>query len=60
VKVRDDIQRGNFKDPGPYEHPVGTLASEYTTEMPEAVRATAPKADATTLQVRKPMGHEGH
>ncbi len=60
VKVRDDIGRGDFKDPGPYKHPAGTLASEYTAEMPETVRAPAPRADANTLQVRKPTGHEGH
>jgi len=60
VKVRDDIRRGDFKDPGPYRHPAGTLAGEYTAEMPEVVRATAPKADARTLQVRKPTGHDGH
>ena len=60
VKVRDDIRRGDFKDPGHYKHPAGTLASEYTAEMPEAVRSAAPKADANTLQVRKPTGHEGH
>lgn len=60
VKVRDDVKRGDYADPGPYKHPAGTLASEYTTELPEAVRAAAPKADAGTLQVRKPTGHEGH
>ena len=60
VKVRDDINRGDFKDPGPYKHPAGTVASEYTADMPDTVRATAPKADSKTLQVRKPTGHEGH
>jgi FtsP/CotA-like multicopper oxidase with cupredoxin domain len=60
VKVRDDIARGDFKDPGPYKHPAGTVASEYTAQMPEPVRAAGPKADAKTLQVRKPTGHEGH
>ena len=60
VKVRDDIQRGDYTDPGAYKHPAGTLASEYAAEMPEVVRAAAPKADASTLQVRKPTGHEGH
>ncbi len=60
VKVRDHIQRGDFKDPGPYQHPAGTLASEYTAEAPAVVRAAAPKADGHTLQVRKPTGHEGH
>ena len=60
VKVRDDIERGDFKDPGPYKHPAGTLASEYTAEMPEVVRAAGPKANAEALQVRKPSGHQGH
>ena len=60
VKVRDDVQRGDYKDPGAYKHPAGTLASEYTAELPEVVRASAPKADASTLQVRKPTGHDGH
>ena len=60
VKVRDDIQRGDFKDPGPYPHPAGTLASEYTAETPAIVRTPAPPPDANTLQVRKPNGHEGH
>ena len=64
VKVRDDIERGDFKDPGPYKHPAGTLAEEvpgeYTADMPETVRAPSPKADSKTLQVRKPAGHEGH
>ena len=60
VKVRDDVKRGDYRDPGPYPHPAGTLAREYTDEMPDAVRASAPKADARTLQVRKPSGHKGH
>ena len=60
VKVRDNVQRGDYTDPGAYKHPAGTLASEYAAEMPEVVRAAAPKADASTLQVRKPTGHEGH
>jgi hypothetical protein len=59
VKVRDDTGRGDFKDPGPYKHPAGTLASEYTADLPEPVREAGPKADADTLQVRKPSGHEG-
>jgi hypothetical protein len=60
VKVRDDVQPGNFQDPGPYQHPAGTLASEYTAEMPAPARAAAPRADANTLRVRKPTGHDGH
>ena len=60
VKVRDDIKRDDYADPGPYKHPAGTLATEYPAEMPEPVRTSAPKADSSTLQVRKPSGHEGH
>jgi len=63
VKVRDHIARGDYQDPGPYQHPAGTLASEYTAEPPEAAQAsqaTAPGVDANTLQVRKPTGHQGH
>ena len=60
VKVRDDVKRGDYRDPGPYKHPPGTLASEYTADMSPAVRAASPPADADTVQVRKPSGHEGH
>ena len=60
VKVRDDVVRGDYRDPGPYKHPAGTLANEYTAEMPPATLATAPKADAKTLRVRKPFRHTGH
>ena len=58
--MRDDVARGDYRDPGPYTHPAGTLASEYTAEMPEAPRAAAPQADGDTLKVRKPGGHAGH
>jgi len=60
VKVRDDVARGDFKDPGPYRHPAGTLASEYTAEVPEPVRVPAVKAAPANLEVRKPAGHEHH
>jgi hypothetical protein len=60
VKVRDDVARGDYRDPGPYKHPAGTIANEYTAETPPAPHATAPKADTNTLQVRKPSGHAGH
>jgi len=60
VKVRDDVARGDFKDPGPYRHPAGTLAREYTAEVPEPVRAPAAKAGPARLDVRKPAGHDHH
>jgi hypothetical protein len=60
VKVRDDVRRGDYADPGPYKHPPGTLAGEYAAETPAAPQAGAPEADAGTLRVRKPSGHQGH
>jgi len=60
VKVRDNVARGDFKDPGWFKHPSGTVAREYTGELTEPSRAKAPKADANTLKARKPSGHEGH
>ncbi|PZP29631.1 MAG: copper oxidase [Roseateles depolymerans] len=60
VKVRDDLKPGDYADPGPYKHPAGTLANEYTAEMPEPTRAAAPKVKTQPLQVRKPSGHQGH
>ena len=60
VKVRDDVARGDYKDPGDYKHPQGTVAYEFDGEVQQPTRAPAPKADAKTLNVRKPSGHTGH
>jgi FtsP/CotA-like multicopper oxidase with cupredoxin domain len=61
VKVRDDVARGDFRDPGWYRHAECTVASEYTAEDVEpAPRAGQPPPDAATMRVRKPAGHEGH
>ena len=61
VKVRDDVKAGDYKAPGSYRHPPGTVAYEFKGEVQQPVRAQAPKADAKTLDVRKPGGgHAGH
>jgi hypothetical protein len=38
VKVRKDQPRGDYSDPGWYEHPPGTVAYEFTGELPEPDR----------------------
>ena len=39
----------------------GTVAYEFTGELQQSARASSPKADAKTLNVRKPSGgHAGH
>lgn len=69
LKVRKDQRPGDYKDPGWYKHPVGTLAYEWTGVLAEPIRNTAPGGQAmpgisgmTDIQmdVRKPGGHGGH
>jgi FtsP/CotA-like multicopper oxidase with cupredoxin domain len=61
VKVRDDVKAGDYKDPGWYRHPQGTVAYEYQGQVQAPPRAAAPKPDGKTLNVRKPTGgHGGH
>jgi hypothetical protein len=60
VKVRDDVQRGSYADPGWYRHPQATVAYEFTGDAQQPTRAPAPRADDKTLNVRKPSAHTGH
>jgi hypothetical protein len=60
VKVREGLARGDYRDPGWYRHPPGTVAYEWTPAMAEPPRQSAapPAAGAAQLQVRKPGGHQ--
>ena len=57
VKVRDDQQVGDYADPGWFQHPARTVAWEWTGDVHEPQRASAPQADAHTLRVQKPKPH---
>jgi hypothetical protein len=62
VKVRRDQKAGDYKDPGWFKHPQGTVAYEFTGAPPEPARAAAPKAAAkptadVEVTVRKPNHH---
>jgi FtsP/CotA-like multicopper oxidase with cupredoxin domain len=59
VKVREGIARNDYKDPGWYKHPAGTVAYEWKGEAPRAERKPA-AADKSSFEVRKPSGHAGH
>ncbi|RKQ61480.1 FtsP/CotA-like multicopper oxidase with cupredoxin domain [Vogesella indigofera] len=58
LKVRKDQQAGNYKDPGWFRHPAGTVPYEYNGELPAASRqpATANPA-AATVKAKKPGIH---
>jgi hypothetical protein len=73
VKVRKDQKPGDYKDPGWYQHPPGTVAFEYTGALAEPARFSSeggqsmPRAQKNVkdieVQVRKPSGkgaHAGH
>ena len=60
VKVREGLARNDYKDPGWYKHPAGTIAYEWTGEPPKVARASAPAADATTAKVRRGGGNSHH
>ena len=69
VKVREGLARNDYKDPGWYKQPPGTVAYEWTGSPPEAPRATSEggqsmpasgKPMKRAINVRKPSGHSGH
>jgi FtsP/CotA-like multicopper oxidase with cupredoxin domain len=62
LKVREGLARGDYKDPGWYKHPAGTVAREWTGELPQAPRAQAAAGSPgdVMLDARKPTGHSGH
>jgi len=72
LKVRKGQRRGDFADPGWFQHPPGTVAYEFTGTLPDPQRfeaegpgAMAPAARPAQdmeVRVRKPAagGHGGH
>jgi FtsP/CotA-like multicopper oxidase with cupredoxin domain len=70
VKVRRDQRSGDYKDPGWFKHPEGTVAYEFTGQLPEPARqrqrAQPPSAPAPSkeveVQIRKPAAgsHANH
>ena len=60
VKVREGLARDDYSDPGWYQHPPGTVAYEWTGELPKPARAETVNPDPKTLTVRRRGGHSSH
>ena len=64
LKVRRDQAPGDYRDPGWYTHPPGTVAAEYKGEVAAPVHSADSVSAQTAgieIQVRKPAcGHSGH
>ena len=55
LKVRDDQPKGDYSDPGWFDHPEGTIAWEYTGELDEPARFKSEVADASPFTPRRPL-----
>ena len=70
LKVRRDQKPGDYKDPGWFKHPEGTVAHEYQGPLTEPARFKADGGQSmhriqesskpTEVRVRKPASHHGH
>lgn len=65
LKVREGLKRGDYRDPGWYRHPAGSVAREWTGEVPTATsapNASPEPASGPALNARKPgaKDHGGH
>jgi manganese oxidase len=57
VKVRDGLAAGDYKDPGPYKNPAGTVAYEFAGnagDAPQAPASRSSRAPAAEFNVIKP------
>lgn len=60
LKVRDDQKPGDYKDPGPYKYPDGTVAYEWTGSLPPSPRqVTGNETGKVSARAVKPTGHAG-
>jgi len=60
VKVRDGLARNDYKDPGWYKHPAGTVASAWSGAAPQAEREAPDVSAGVDMRVRKPGAHANH
>ncbi len=70
LKVRENQAAGDYKDPGWFQHPPGTVATEWTGDLNPPQRShdhggqSMPLKHSTNkdveLTVRKPKSHSGH
>ncbi|HSN40558.1 MAG TPA: copper oxidase [Burkholderiales bacterium] len=60
VKVREGLARNDYKDPGWYKHPTGTVAYEWTGAELAAARTEPGGADPRALKVRRGGRRSGH
>jgi len=66
MKIREGLAANDYKDPGPYKHPAGTVA--YEVENPRTApsrqggpaKSTNPDVDMQAVKPGAKGGHRGH
>lgn len=60
VKVRDGLARNDYKNPGDYNHPGGTVAHAVEIDLTKVERQNPHVKGEIEVNVRKPINHSGH
>jgi hypothetical protein len=66
MKIRESLAPGDYKDPGPYKNPQGTVAYEIENPQAPPQRKTgaetskASNVDAKAVRPVPKRGHKGH
>lgn len=61
LKIREGLGRNDYKDPGSYKHPKGTLAHEVANDLPPVERSEMITPEGgVEMNVRKPTAHMEH
>jgi len=61
LKVRKELAKNDFKDPGDYQHPKNSVAKQVANDLPPVERVDAPMPESgIEINVRKPMDHMNH
>ena len=62
LKVREGLAHGDYKDPGPYKNPEGTVARLVENQPPSPQRNGAADPESTKAAYRavKPSSHQNH
>ena len=55
IKVREGLAANDYKDPGPYDHPAGTVAYEFKDKIGEAPQPNG-RAGTKKPAMEMPMG----
>ena len=57
MKVREDLAPGDYRDPGWYQHPQGTVARKVDVASTDAPQLQQPKSAGASEPGETPMHH---